>query len=404
MMNIADAQWFANPHLRDLFDILGTDNLRCVGGCVRDTLLGVHGKDTEIDLATRHVPDEVETRLAKANIKTVPVGKAHGTILAVFEGAVFEITSLREDIEADGRHAKVKFGTDWAQDARRRDFTINALYADAQGQVYDPLGQGVADLQNGTVRFIGDAAERICEDVLRILRFFRFHYRFAPAQMAERHSFDACKHAAPLIADLSGERICQEMFKILAPINVKESAPQALIAMQESDILPHILPHFDIARMQTLIEFYPQSDARLRLAALLRAEDVAAVKARWQLSNRDTRRLEAALYEHELAYNMLPQAMHKALYQFGLQAFSDQLCLAAAGSQKQHWRDWHHLWAAAKAWDIPEFELTGAMLRGAGIEEGVQMGEMQKQVEALWIKSGFARAPSDIMDELLQGS
>ena len=190
---------------------------RCVGGCVRDTLLGRAQAETEVDMATTLAPQNVMARLAEADIKTVPTGLKHGTVTAILprgeSHALFEITTLRRDVETDGRHAKVQYTDDWAQDAARRDFTINALYADADGQIYDPNGQGLADIGARRLRFIGAAAQRISEDHLRVLRFFRFHFTLAADKPMDAKAYAACCAAAEALQALSGERKQAELLK-----------------------------------------------------------------------------------------------------------------------------------------------------------------------------------------------
>lgn len=233
---IMPADWMSAAPTRTLMAALSSGGIsaRFVGGCVRDAILGL--KPADIDIATPEEPQTVIHRLQAAKLKAVPTGIDHGTVTAVVPPSVFQITTLRRDVSTDGRHAVVSFGTDWAEDARRRDFTINALYADADGQLYDFVG-GRADLAAGIVRFIGTPAERVAEDYLRVLRFFRFHARFARGA-PDTASLAACSAAAGRLDRLSGERIRDELLKILALPNVAE----ALALMQESGILASLLP------------------------------------------------------------------------------------------------------------------------------------------------------------------
>ncbi|WP_367183013.1 CCA tRNA nucleotidyltransferase, partial [Ferrovibrio sp.] len=226
----------------------GGATVRFVGGCVRDAILGLRPDD--IDLATPETPDVVIKRLQKAKLKAVPTGMAHGTVTAVAPPGTFQVTTLRRDIATDGRHAEVLFGTDWAEDAQRRDFTINALYADVDGRLHDFTG-GRADLAAGIVRFIGDPGRRVAEDYLRVLRFFRFHARFAKGE-PDSASLAACAAAKDRLGRLSGERVRDELLKILALPN----AAAALRLMEQSGVLQALLPEarFDAARFDTMTD------------------------------------------------------------------------------------------------------------------------------------------------------
>ena len=208
------------PATRAVTEALSAEGatVRFVGGCVRDAVLGRDAKD--VDIATPDPPETVIALLEAAGLKAVPTGIAHGTVTAVADGTPFEVTTLRHDVETDGRHAKVAFTDDWVADAARRDFTLNALYCDADGALYDPVG-GIEDARRGRVRFVGDARARIEEDALRLLRFFRFHAHYGRGE-ADATALAACRELAPLLANLSGERLRDETLKLLA---APESAP-----------------------------------------------------------------------------------------------------------------------------------------------------------------------------------
>ena len=229
------AAWAARADLRALVDALGPGQARYVGGAVRDTLLGVAVKD--IDLATPLRPDAVIARLGEAGIRTVPTGIAHGTVTALLAGGPVEITTLRRDVSTDGRHATIAFADDWREDAARRDFTINALYADPlTGAISDWFG-GLADLAAGRMRFIGDARQRIAEDHLRILRYFRFQARFG-SEPADAEAEGACAALAATLKGLSRERVAMELLNLLA---LPDPAP-TVRRMAELGVLPVILP------------------------------------------------------------------------------------------------------------------------------------------------------------------
>jgi poly(A) polymerase len=231
--SLAGQSWLHEAPLQRVFDAFPADTLRAVGGCVRDSLLGKPVQD--IDLACALPPKEVLAQLKKAGIKAIPTGLAHGTITAVLDDRFYQITSLRIDVRTFGRRARVAFTDDWAADASRRDFTINALYANREGTLFDPLG-GYGDLSAGIVRFIGHAETRIREDALRILRFFRFYAFYQPEAIPpDAASLDACTTLAPMVSSLSGERIHQEMAKLLLAPHL----PHVLLLMQQARILKH---------------------------------------------------------------------------------------------------------------------------------------------------------------------
>ena len=286
----ARVEWMREASTLRLMGVLAKDggDARFVGGVVRNTLLGLAVKD--IDIATPLPPDEVMRRLKRANIRAVPTGIDHGTITAIVDGRPFEVTTLRRDVSTDGRHATVTYTTDWREDAARRDFTINALYASADGEIFDYHG-GFADLAQGRVRFIGDARARIREDYLRILRLFRFHAWYGKGDI-DPDALNAVAHEKAGLAKLSGERIQQEFLRLLEAAN-----PVAVLRiMAANGILAEILPGtLDIARLEHLraidAENFFIPDPMLRLAALLSGGETA-VADRFKLLNKDRARLE----------------------------------------------------------------------------------------------------------------
>ncbi len=244
---ITPPAWMTAPETRAVMDALNAGAAEprglFVGGCVRDALLETGDDDPDIDIATIHTPDKVTEILENAGLKVIPTGIDHGTVTAVSGARVFEITTLRKDVETDGRRAVVAFTDDWKIDAQRRDFTMNTVLADAQGQVYDPLGDGLADLEARRVKFVGDPSTRIAEDTLRILRFFRFHAQIG-ASDPDADALKACRDAEPKIVTLSGERITQEFLKLLNVLDPTET----LTLMADNHILSTVLPtEFDIA-------------------------------------------------------------------------------------------------------------------------------------------------------------
>ncbi|MGF1553911.1 MAG: CCA tRNA nucleotidyltransferase, partial [Paracoccaceae bacterium] len=277
------------PGLRPVLDALGGEAF-LVGGAVRNALVGEAPGD--VDLSTPLDPDTVTRRLEAAGLKAVPTGLAHGTVTAVANGAGVEVTTFRTDVETDGRHAVVAFSRDMAEDARRRDFTMNALYADREGRVIDPLG-GLADLDARRLRFIGDARARIREDYLRILRFFRFSARYAdPACDLDAESLAACAALADGIERLARERIGHEMRRLLAAPDPR----RAVAAMAGTGVLARCLSGTEPARLDALVEAEARvgaaPDWRVRLAALAAGAGAAETGERLRLSKAETRALE----------------------------------------------------------------------------------------------------------------
>ena len=381
--------WLRDPLTQNLLDLLNRDNAvtRCVGGCVRDTLLSRAQAETEVDMATTLAPQNVMARLAKADIKTVPTGLKHGTVTAILprgeSHALFEITTLRRDVETDGRHAKVQYTDDWAQDAARRDFTINALYADADGQIYDPNGQGLADIAARRVRFIGAAAQRISEDHLRVLRFFRFHFTLAADKPMDAKAYAACCAAAEALKALSGERKQAELLKMLA-------LPDPSDCLTLLAATPFALPVFGVEtgfrhdRLAALTGLAQPSDALLRLAALLDSTQAPVVCAALKLSKKQSQRVLAATAEHS---RLIEGDIVGALYFDGAEQIADAAMLALAeGGDAAHWQG---VLAQAAAWQKPDFPLNGAMMRAAGLTDGPEMGEMARALEQWWVAAGF---------------
>lgn len=382
--------WLRDPLTQTVLALLNGDNVvtRCVGGCVRDTLLARADALTEVDMATALSPEQVMARLAAADIKTVPTGLKHGTVTAVLprdDGhALFEITTLRQDVETDGRHAKVQYTDDWAMDAGRRDFTINALYADADGRLYDPTGQGLADIDAPNVRFIGMADQRIDEDHLRVLRFFRFHFTLTPDKPMDAAAYAACIDAADTLRALSGERKQTELLKMLALAD--PSACFALLAAA-----PFAAPVFGVKagfrhdRLAALVALAQPSDALLRLAALLADADIAeAVSKALKLSKKQRQRLLAAVSGNP---RLDKGDAIAALYFDGALHVHDVALLALAeGGDVDRWQP---VLAQAAVWKKPDFPLNGAMMRAAGLSDGPEMGAMAQAMEIWWVAEGF---------------
>jgi poly(A) polymerase len=371
------AKWRKKRGTKRLLSALGAEQglTRYVGGAVRDDLLGLPVSD--IDLATRIPPDEVIRRLEKARIKAVPTGIDHGTITAVSDGQPFEITTLRRDVTTDGRRATIAFTDDWKEDAARRDFTINALSADPlTGELFDYFG-GLADLEQRHIRFIGDPLQRIAEDHLRILRFFRFHARFDAGE-ADVAALDACTARAKDLMALSRERIADELLKLL---EIPDPSRTVEIMLDRA-ILKPILPEIEVKRLGDLRALIAAElsagvapDALRRLAALLpRQEDLADdIAVRLRLSNKARKRL-ACSAPQDLGSS--PEAL---AYRVGAECAVDRLLLASQPSDA----------AAIVGWHRPRLPISGGQLIKRGLAEGPVVARTLRSIEDQWLKAGF---------------
>ncbi|HKR19034.1 MAG TPA: CCA tRNA nucleotidyltransferase [Stellaceae bacterium] len=363
---------------------------RFVGGAVRDALLGRPPR--EIDIATPLAPDAVMRHLTAAGIRAVPTGIAHGTITAAMPKRLFEITTLRRDVETDGRHAKVAFGVDWAADAQRRDFTMNALSLDMDGRLYDDVG-GLVDLKAGRVRFVGDPATRIREDVLRLLRYYRFfaHYGKGAGDRAARA---ACRAAARLLPTLSAERITAEFLKLLA---APDPLP-ALRMMQADGVLKVLLPESSaLSRLRRLVALESAADPIRRLAALI-ARDAGGVAERFKLSGVQRDRLVALLAKPTIALDADRAAQRRALYRWGPALYSDRVLLAATARPRPGRVS--RLLRLAQGWKSPRFPLRGRDLLAAGVAPGPEIGVLLAALEAWWIKGDFRATAAQCRAEL----
>jgi poly(A) polymerase len=357
--------------------------VRYVGGCVRDALVGRKGGD--VDLATPERPERVLELLAAAGIKAVPTGIEHGTVTAILRGHPFEVTTLRRDVQTFGRHAVVAFTDDWIEDASRRDFTMNALSADPDGTVHDPFG-GVADLRAGRVRFVGDPETRIREDVLRILRFFRFHAHFGTGA-PDAAGVAACAKLAPLLPTLSAERIAAELRRLLAA----PDPATTLELMRETGVLA-ILPEItNVTRLRGLqaLTAVEARDPVLRLAALLPddPEAAAAVGERLRLSNEERARL-LALAAPPLALwpARTPRDLRRALYRLGAPTIRDLALLAQASGDAALGQA---AYDAAKSWSPMALPVRGQDALTLGMSPGPRVGQLIAALEAWWEEQDY---------------
>jgi poly(A) polymerase len=369
-------KWRRHRGMAKLLDALGggEGETRYVGGAVRDGLLGLPVND--VDFATRLRPDEVVERLQAAGLKAVPTGIEHGTITAVSDGHPYEVTTLRRDVETFGRHATVAFTDDWKEDAARRDFTINALMADpVTGEIFDYFG-GLPDLEQRHVRFIGDPFERIAEDHLRILRFFRFHARFGQGE-PDAAALEACAARANDLMALSRERIADELLKLLSV----EDPVATVRIMLERAILKPVIPEIEasawpqlemLVRTEGVADMSP--DPLRRLSALLPRDPqlAGAVAARLKLSNRARKRIGCAAGT-EISD---PEA---TAYRNGVECAVDRLLLAGQASTA----------ATIAAWTPPRLPIAGGALIKRGLTEGPVVSRTLRAIEEGWIAAGF---------------
>ncbi len=375
----------------------GPGAARFVGGCVRDTLLALptaldEQTRLDIDIATPLPPDRVVDALQRARLKAVPTGIEHGTVTAVSEGRPFEITTLRRDVETDGRHAVVAFTDDWAQDAARRDFRLNALYADPDGRLHDPTGAGVADARAGRIVFVGDPQRRIEEDFLRILRFFRFQAWYGRGE-PDAAGFAACAALFHGIDALSAERVSKELLKLLAAPDPLPSLRSMTAASRLGGV--GLIP--DLARLERLRALEDrlalEPDATLRLAALSLADGWPVLAERLRLSNAQRDRLIAASGEVGDLGGMTLQAARRAIYALGETTFCDRLLLHAQADDAPRVGQ---LLDYAQAWRPPQLPLGGAEIKAAGVTQGPGVGVVRRAVEAWWIENDFPDDPGAI--------
>jgi tRNA nucleotidyltransferase/poly(A) polymerase len=394
-----DAPWFAAGPLPRLLAILDDngEEARLVGGAVRNALLGE--PVVEFDIATTAMPDEVTRRVQQAGFKAVPTGIEHGTVTVVIGGQPFEVTTLRQDVETYGRHARVEFGRDWKRDAERRDFTINGLSATRDGIVHDYVG-GLDDIAARRVRFIGDPRRRIEEDYLRILRFFRFHAAYGEGAL-DRSGLHACIVARDGLERLSRERVRRELLKLLTA----RRAAASLETMAESGILPMLLkgvPNVAQFSAMTALEAalgLPASAMR-RLAALavMVSEDAGRLSERLRLSNAEQKRLlsMAAVWWRRI----VPAGDARArpwLYRLGADEFVDRVLLAwVRWGAPLDAPDWREFVSLPQRWTAPAFPLKAADLMRRGVEKGERLGAALRAAEQAWIEADFPMDPGSV--------
>ncbi|GJL84407.1 MAG: poly(A) polymerase [Micavibrio sp.] len=380
-------QWMKAPETVAVIDALGLGKALFVGGCVRNTLLMRDVED--IDIATILTPEEAAERLEAAGIKVVPTGVEHGTVTAVSGGKGFEITTLRKDVETDGRRAVVAFTEDWAEDAQRRDFTMNTLLADMEGNIFDPTGQGLADLKARKVVFVGESTERIAEDYLRILRLFRFHALYGEGEI-DAGALAACKVAADKIATLSAERITQEFFKIIAV----DKPEDILRIMFDNNVLNEFFyPEYDPKLLGHFCEFQKRYGlialpSRLFVLAGMKLDNVNNMEKLLlfpKVFRKDIESLSKVLEMDDLGNE---QSVKVAVYRHGRVATAQALTLEVVLDRVVNG-------FAPKAldiiqnWEVPNLPVSGDDLMKAGIPEGPALGQKLSAIEEWWIGEGF---------------
>jgi len=387
--------WMRSPKTMAVLDALeaagGPDCARFVGGCVRNTLIGRDIDD--IDIATALTPDQVIAALGAAKLKAVPTGVEHGTVTAISQSTPYEITTLRRDVSTDGRRAVVAFTSDWAEDAQRRDFTLNSLYAQRDGTIFDPTGHGVADARAGRIVFVGEAEQRIREDYLRILRFFRFLAWYGSG-VPDAAALAACETLRGDLKSLSAERVSKELLKLFAAPDPRE----AVGLMARSGVLGEVLPApLDLDRFNAMVALEEdqlfETEPVLRLAALLADDQVGAAQLaeRLRLSNAERDRIVAALAPAPVFKSwMSPREIRRSLYRLGAQAFRDRAKLAwARAARTATTPQWRGMIALGEGWSPPPFPLTGEDVISAGVPKGPMVGQVLREVEDWWIDHDF---------------
>ncbi len=390
---ISPKEWMSAPFIKKVFTALqgsispDEPQALLVGGCVRNTLLGKAVED--VDIASPLDPEAVTQILEKEEIKVIPTGIKHGTVTVVSKGVHFEITTLRRDDKTDGRHAEVSFTGDWVEDAKRRDFTLNTLLMDLDGNVYDPLGCGIKATQKRQVHFVGEPSQRIEEDYLRILRFFRFSALYADTY--DEQGIQACQDAAANIKSLSRERITQEVFKIISSDNPHE----VLEIMFSHDVLKDLPPEeYDAEFFEHFCTFQSRYglqalSSRLLVFAGLVRRNITAMNTYLLVPKvfiRDAKCILGSLALDDLTCD---SAIHESLYRFGRSATAQALMIELVQDRVMNGYAPTAL-KVVQNWDIPNFPVSGKDLIKQGAKPGPALGEELERLEQLWIDNGFS--------------
>ena len=387
--SLARARWLKEPSLQRVFALVAGagGEARVAGGAVRNALLGEPIGD--IDIATTLAPQDIMTAFKAVGLSVHPTGIEHGTVTAVIDHKPYEITTLRRDVQTDGRHAVVAFTDNWKEDALRRDFTINALYCDGLGKIHDYV-DGYGDIRRKRIIFVGTPAARIKEDNLRILRFFRFLAAYEK-MTPDSASLAACVRLKKGLLGLSAERIAREMFKLL----VGPNAVPALKLMAKHKVLKNILAHSDDFRV---IQRLPP-DPLLRAFAL--AKKPEGLREAWRLSNNQARRIDALLQGTVLTPKLRENEQRKLLYAMSPEAWRDSVHLAWARSRAPLTdRAWKRLLTLPSRWTAPGFPVTGHDLIDLGRPSGPDLGRELKRLEDYWIASDFKSTKEELLESI----
>lgn len=395
--------WMEKPSTQTVMNALQSDgrDARFVGGCVRDSLIG-RSEISNIDIATPIEPDGVIALLEQAGLRAIPTGLEHGTITTVFEGEIFEITTLRRDIDTDGRHAKIAFSDNWLTDAQRRDFTINAIYCDVKGALYDPFG-GSKDLKSGKVRFVGNAEKRISEDFLRILRFFRFYAHFG-SNTPDAEAISACTKSAGKLKTLSGDRIRSELIKWLAAHSPIESLKHGTSCGVIANILNFSPDTSTFSKLETLVsaEHSLRIPDPVRRLALLMSHIKPSKNTSQHLNfpRKTKRRLEAMLASTaDISPTLDDTAVHREIYRLGVEYVVDVALMNWAQSAAQDDVTWKTFIDSVTHWRAPQFPISGQDIVDLGIPPGHQVGQVLNEVEEWWIAGNFQSTRAKILSE-----
>jgi len=410
--NLRRADWLQRGSVKAVFGLLdgATGQTKAVGGIVRNTILGQGTGD--VDMASKFTPNEIMDRAQKAGIKAIPTGIEHGTVTLVVEGEAIEVTTLRKDVRTNGRHAVVEFGGDWKDDAKRRDFTFNALYVDPDGELLDPL-DGLKDCVNREVRFIGDAKQRIKEDYLRILRFYRF-FAFYGSGRPEADGLRATVGLKSGLEQLSPERVWQEIKKIL-------SAPdpsRALLWMRTTGVLATVLPEgekWGIDAIHSLVaaeqDLSWSIEPMLRLKSILppMPDRLTELSTRLRLSNAEADQLQKWAMVEGLSAEMKDQELKVLIYWGDQAAILSALQLSLANMRQKSAESleaverasgYLRLLKIAQTWTAPEFPVKGQDLMDKGMEAGPEMGKKLKELEVAWVQDGFKLSSVALLERL----
>jgi len=384
MNDLGAQEWLKDKRLARLFAIIEKENgvARVAGGAVRNGLWGLPVGD--IDVATTLLPNVMMSAAKRAGFSVYPTGIDHGTVTVVIDGLSVEVTTLRADKVTDGRHAVVAFSQDWSVDAARRDFTFNALYCDLEGNVYDETGQGLADHEARRVRFVGNAEQRVCEDYLRILRYFRFVAQYGKGDF-DKEALAACVKFKERIKTLSTERIQAELFKILAA----ENSVSTIVKMIHIKVLSEVIKvSCDIESFQRLVSL--QNNLRIGSDVIPRLAMLTSSVDHLRLSKVLMRRFENVQNRTVLDPQSTEQQRRAVLYEIGARAFRDAVITNwARGNAGVENNEWRELYKLPEHWPVPDFPVKGRDLITAGFEPGMEMGKVLEQLERSWIESGF---------------